>query len=408
MYRSLTSLMVFVLIVAAGAPAAIGPAAAQDVTLTVTVQDPGGQTIPNADLTASWDGGQTTETTRSNGQALIDVPEGADVEITVSHPDFVRNHPVTVNAASSRDVTAEVALSSQAEITVQDSNGGVADAKVRLLQNSRIAGSKMTAADGKTTIEPVERGDYTLRVTKPGYYDYSRSITVDGETKKTVPISTGSVKATFAVSDDHFDPPKKLENAKVELTQLGTTLTTLSDGNADTSVPVNRNYNVKVSKSGYNSVTQTVRVRESDKSVEINAERTNKLHVSAANKQVVVDESTRITVTDEYGDPVEGATVRRGGSDVGQTNADGEFDVAIAQSGNVDVEVAQDGESASVAVEGITTGADATPTAEETDEPEDTDEPEETGGDSGPGFGLVAAVMAIAALAGVARRRSPE
>lgn len=73
-----------VLVVAATAPF-VGTAVAtqEQATLDVTVVNQDGDPVSGATVNASWDGGDATATTTSSGRTLIDVPRGADVELTV-------------------------------------------------------------------------------------------------------------------------------------------------------------------------------------------------------------------------------------------------------------------------------------------------------------------------------------
>ena len=86
---------------------AVGGAAAQSesqVTLTVSVLDQTNTSIGGATITASWEGGERTATTASNGRAFIDVPEGETVELDAEHEDFVRNHPLVIEEADRKSV----------------------------------------------------------------------------------------------------------------------------------------------------------------------------------------------------------------------------------------------------------------------------------------------------------------
>jgi PGF-CTERM protein len=171
-------------------------------------------------------------------------------------------------------------------------------------------------------------------------------------------------------------------------------------------VPVNRDYEVTVSKDGYVSASRSVSVDERPEQVSFIINREPAIGVDAANDRVVVGESTRLTVTDEYDEPVAGATVSVGGSEVGTTGEDGTYDVEIPEAGNTTVEVRAEGLSDSVTVEGVDPGGEATPTATPTaTETTTTATQTETEGGGSPGFGALAAVLALLALVALARER---
>jgi PGF-CTERM protein len=121
---------------------------------------------------------------------------------------------------------------------------------------------------------------------------------------------------------------------------------------------------------------------------------------------VVVGESTQVTVTDEYGEPVSNATVRIGDSEIGQTDADGRLTVPIDSPGNVTITVADGSLSASTTVESFDPDATPEPTATETATATATETAAtETPGEDGPGFGVLPALVALAGVLLFARRR---
>lgn len=393
MTRSLTASLSFLLLVAAVAPAAIGPAAAADVTLTVTVEDFAGTTVEGADLTATWDGGSTTETTSANGQAFVDVPEGADVTITVDHDRYMRNHPSTVEDARARDVRIEVARQGEATVTVRDPDP-VEGASVRFLADGRTAVAVRTDDDGVATTGPIERGSYDVAVTKPGYLEERFTVGVRDDTERSVSIARGTVQVAFDVRDDHFEDPRSVENATIEIEPIGVSLVTLPDGRATTALPVNRNYEVTISKPGYEQSTRNLGVGEGDTTLVAEINRQEAVTLAAANRRVVVGESTRVTATDEYGTPIEDAAVSVDGTEVARTDADGEADVPIESAGNVTIRATRAGSAATVTVEGVQPGATTTAAGNDTT----------TDGGTGPGFGPIVALVAVALAAGLLRR----
>lgn len=409
MSRGVISVVIIALVGVALAPSAIGGVAAQDVTLTVTVVDSDGNTLGDIPVTATWndgDGGPINRTTAPNGQALFGVPEGANVQLTIHDDRYLRNFPYEVENASDQSLTVPVSLSGTATVTVENANGALEDANVILFQDGRTVDSKQTGADGVSTTDPVERNGYGLQVRKPGYLTNGTGLTIDGPTvNRTIQLRRGSAEVEFRVTDDTFATPRPIENATVNI-RGGASLPTLSNGLATTSVPVNRDYQVTVSKDGYNSVTRTLRVGEQPVVLNLSIRRTEAVSVTAANDRVVVGESTQVTVTDEYGEPVSNATVRVGDSEIGQTDANGRLTVPIDSPGNVTITVADGSLSASTTVESFDPDATPEPTATETATATATETAAtETPGEDGPGFGVLPALVALAGVLLFARRR---
>jgi len=395
MTRSAAALLGLLLIVAAVGPVAVGSAAAADVTLTVTVSNQFGGTVENARLTAEWDGGSTTETTAANGKALLDVPEGADVTITVDHDQYVRNRPVTVENAQSRNVDVRVGERGAATFTVTGDGGPVRGASIRFLEDGQTAASGSTDENGVATIDPIEQGTYDVIVTKGGFYQERLTVGVDEGTERDVRLERGNVQVTFNVTDDHFEDPRPIQNATIDVEPIGTTLVTLTDGQATTRLPVNRNYDVSISKDGYETVRRDLPVHQGEIEFDVAFSRTPAIDASAANSRVVVGERTRVTVTNEYDEPAEGVPLLVEGAEIVRTDADGEADVPIQSAGNVTIRAVYQGTEASVSVEGVQAGGGST-TGNATTTGNDTS----TDGGVGPGFGATAALLAVALLAG--------
>ena len=402
-----TCLLVLVVIVsmAGGAGAAnVGVAggatsAQEDVTLTVTVVDRSGNPLDDVELSATWEGGGPENgTTAGNGKAFLDVPEGADVTIRTERSFYIRNRPYVVENASEGEVTIEMAQRGHATVTVRDENGRVGNAIVRMFQDGRPVINERTGSDGTFTTPDIERDEYTLIVFKEGYLRNKTSITVDGEVSRTMTIEQSTALATFRVSDDHFDPPRSLQNANVTIAGLAD-VTTQSGGQVTVSVPVNDRYEVEITKPGYESVTRTLEVDESDVSLNASIRRTPAISVRTDNQRVVVAEPVRVTVTDEYGDPVSNASVTLDGSSVAETNANGVTSVTIESAGNHTLRASTDGLEASAVVEGVEPAPEETPTATATP----TDTPTTTA--DGPGFGGVVALLGLLLAVTVAVRR---
>jgi hypothetical protein len=401
MSRELISPLVGALVAVAALQGAIGGAAADDVTLTITVVDGDGNPVSDVGFSVMWNGtssGSTNATTRANGQALVDVPDGANITVTIDDEKYIRNTAFRRTNVTQEQIDVPVSLSGTATISIVNDNGPVSNADVSLSRNDTTVSSLTTDTDGTVSTDRIERGSYDLLINKPGYLTNRTNITVTGDTNRTVQIRRSTVEAQFTVVDDYFQTPQYLENATIEIPTVGTTLTTLSDGTRSTDLPVNRDYNVTVRKDGYNTETVTLNVAESDGSHTITLKRALRIDIEAANDRVVVGESTTVTVTDEYDQAVGGASVAIDNETVGQTDAQGRLTVTIDNPGNRTIEVTNGTLSSTVAVEGVERNTDETAT------PSNTGTPTTVGG-AGPGFGPVVALLALVGVSLVARLR---
>lgn len=398
MIRSLAGWLGLLVVVAAIGPMAVGPAAADDVTLTVTVENRTGSGVSGAELTASWDGGSATETTRSNGQALIDVPEGADVTIEVDHETYVRNQPYEVENARIQDVDIRVAERGQATITVQGGNGPVEGASVRFIRSGKNAVTVTTDDRGVARTGPIEQDTYDVAVSKPGYFEERVTVGVGEDTSRVVGIDRGTARTSITVEDDHFEPPEPVADATVEIQPLGSTLVTLSEGEATTGLPINRDYEVTVSKPGYEDTTRTLSIGESQSaSLTVPLNRNPELNLSASSRRIVVGERVHVTLTDEYDDPVADVALTVDGTEQARTDDDGEADVPIGSAGNVTIAATHEGAEANVTVEGVQADGSQVTTANGT--------ATETEGGIGPGFGSLIALLGVALAAAFLARR---
>lgn len=373
-----------------------------NVTLTVTVVDGNGDTVSNVDIAATWeDGGPVEETTRSNGQALVDVPEGANVTISVDDDSYVRNAPLEITDASTREVEVRVAQSGSATIGVVDAQGSVGGSIVQLYHDGNLVVNERAGSDGTLATRDIEQGDYEVRVWKRGYLRNTTELTVDGDVSQQVHVRQDSRLLQVNVRDDHFSPPQTVAEANVEVQGVGT-VSTLSNGETTIQVPVNSKYDVTVTKDGYESNTTSLRVREEAQTANLTIQRTDAIDLEPANRRVVVGETVRVTVTDEYGDPVSGADVNIDGESAGQTSDDGVASVPVESAGTHDLIATSGDLEANATVEGVQAGGD-----EETETDPATTENEtttETSDFSGPGFTLVGALVALVATGLLLRR----
>lgn len=425
MSRPSVGIITTVLVVSVLAPGAIGGATAQEdqVVVTISVVDSAGESVgKGVNLTVSWNGGSQNGTTLADGNAYVEVPNGSNIDVEITDDEYIRNWPYEQANVRGETVEVPVALSGQATVTVEGESGNpIPNAEVRVREGSTIE-TLTTNASGQVATGRLEQRSadqaYELVVEKPGYLDLESSLAVTGTVNKTVTLRSATRTVNFRVVDSHFDPARPIEDARVRIPDISYSSQTFENGQTSTSVPVNRDYTVQVNKDGYSSVGKRITVEESPVNVSVSISRSNALSMEADNDRVVVGESTDVTVTDEYGDPVPNAQVRVDGQNVGLTDDNGEYEVPIEAAGNVTIEAADAGQTASVTIEGISTGSGSTPDGSTTTpdqstatpdqststEPTDTDD-ETTAGDSGPGFGAVAALAALAGAVLLARRR---
>lgn len=400
--RGTTVLMVSVLVALASVPAGAAANAQGQVTLTVTVVDTNGQPVSGATLNASWDDGNRMGTTRANGQALVDVPRGATVTIDIQSDTYVRNSPYVVEDASGQSVEITVARQGTATVRVRNTQGElVSNSIVRLWQEGQPVVNTRTNANGVLESPVIERGEYQLVAFKEGYLRNRSTLQVDGDVSRTVVIESDSVTVTFDVTDDHFSPPEAVQSARLDIEDIGT-IQTLNSGEATASVPVNSDLDVTVSKANYTEVTRTLRTDEQDTMLNVTIQRTPAISVDPANDRVVIGESTSVTITNEYGNPVSNASVALDGTAVGETDANGQLSVTIETEGEHTVNAQADGLQAEAVIEGVRAATStAAPTATRT--ATTTAAPETTSGD-GPGFTAGLALVALLVVAGRLRR----
>ena len=405
--------------VLAVAVVATGGAVGQEqVTLTVSVTDQQGDTVGGVTVEATWetDSGETgnaTGTTASNGKVLLDAPEGASVELDVDDDRYVRNTPLRIDNASEADVALGVTRSGTATVSVLDTeNQTQADARVTVRENGRAVDRGTTGSEGTYETARLERGTYEIEVVKPGYFEESREVTVSASTETAVTIERGTATLDVRVFDDHFDPPAAIETGSVRVSSsVFDGQVTVTEGTASLTVPVNALYTVEVVKDGYGGSPARVRVRESATATNVTAQRVPALTVTPANDRVLVGETTRVTVRNAYDEPAAGVTVAVDGEAVGETDERGEVGVPISAAGNRTVVARSDDvESDPVTIQGVETAAEADSTGNESDDggngtTDDGGDGSDTTDEGIPGFGVVAAVVALLAAAAVVGRR---
>jgi PGF-CTERM protein len=388
-----------------GVPAAAADQSA-DATLTVSVVTESGAGVGGATINATWDGGQTVVETAGNGKAFVDVPEGADVSLSVESDEYIRNLPRVVEDASTREVTVEVAPKGKLTVAVNDQQGSVENARVRVQTDQGTVVTGRTSADGTFTTPDIEQGEYAVELFKAGYYRNLTRQTVGESTLFDVSMRRGTTNVQFEVVDDNFSPPQTVSEARVEIKDIGTQR--LTAGTVTFTLPVNTRYTVTARQDGYQSNETTIFVRESGEARTLVINREPRLDLSVASGRVVVGETVQVTVRSAYDERVEGVTIEVNGESVATTGPDGTADVPVESAGEVTIVASANGlTSNETVIQGIATATES----------EGTDESTATAADDGlssddlpidvdqPGFTPVAAVVALLAVALLARRR---
>lgn len=396
---------ILALLVFWAAGAAVTPvAAAGTVTLTVALETPGDDPVGGADVTATWDDGSTMVTTAANGKAFIDVPDGATVSLSVSHPDYVRNNPYVVEDAETEDVSVTVYEKARATFRISGGGGPIEGAQVRLRKGGTQAVGGKTDADGVWQTGVIESGEYVVGVYKSGFYRRQLDVDIaDGDTES-INLDRGFVTLEVVVRDEHFDPPRPISEAEVTVSNLGTIITQ-SNGRQRIDAPVNSQLEITVEKDRYRTVTQEIAIIESDKTVQVDTTRSPQMTLRPLNERVVVGETVFMEVTDEYDEPIRNATVWVNDNEIGTTNDQGRALVRIGSPGEYDIRAKKGSREDTATVTGI-----QTPVAGETESAS----PTTTAGTvttsatplGQPGFDHVVAALALLSLLAVAAVRN--
>ncbi|WP_338741984.1 carboxypeptidase-like regulatory domain-containing protein [Haloplanus salilacus] len=410
MGRSYTVVGLAVALTLASVAGTAGTAVAQSgetVTITVAVRDSSGNPIGDAELDVEWDGGSATATTAGNGKAFVDVPEGAEVTVGVEHPRYVRTSPYVISEASEREVDVEVYPKSSVRLEVSDGDGPVEDAQVSIERGGLEITTGTTDASGVYESDVIQAGNYQLTVRKPGYYVRQKSLEIEGDITNRVSMRAGSVSVAVTVVDPHFDSPRTVDDARVNLTGVATSRTG-PDGRTVLDTPVNVRTTLRVDREGYRGASRDVRIEEANASFTVEMSREPSLTIEATNERIVAGERAPVAVTNAYGEPASGVTITLDGDAVGTTDDEGELAVRIDEPGEHTLRANMDGvRSNEVGVEAIAPPSDATSTAASPTPSATatgtatTTETEATS----PGFTPVIGVLALLGVAFLLRRR---
>lgn len=379
---------------AVAVPLLASPAAAQsDGGFTVVVTDDTGEELADATVNASWGGTRDSKTTTSNGTVVFDVPRGETVFLTVTHPEFASDEQRVVSDTSE---PARIEFRTTGTLVVTASAGGerLENARVTLTdeETNETVLTGRTGDDGRFTSETIEQGVYNLTVSRTGYFAVEERVAVYGRTTVSTQHQRGSIGVRVTVVDPYFSPAEPVAEAEVRYDGYDGDTTT-GNGVVRLLAPLNSRDSLIVEKEGYATTERTISVGETSRDLTVNLSRTPTLDASLSASSVEAGESVTLTVRNAYDDPVTGATVTLDGEQVATTeNGTAEFSVPP---GDHEVVVATDETETTLAVTG-----ESTPTATVRSEPTPTPTPDAPATEtSSPGFGFLAALVALLLLA---------
>jgi len=407
--KRLGATLVFAVLLIGVATVAVGSVSAQDeTTMTVSVTDSDGNPIQGAEVTAEWDGGENSGITRSNGNTLIDVPADVEVEVSVTHPDYVQNLPVEVDDPTEQ-VDVQMAEPGTIVVTVVDADGDpLEDVRVRARHlNDRIVEVVSTNSDGVAQLSGIEQRTYIVDTNRPGYIRNETRIDLDRSVRRqTLGVETKNVEIEFIVRDSYRDRPLEGATIRINGSPEGTTA---SDGTQVTRRGVNDNYEVTAEKEGYESQTRRLRVVEqSIEGFTFEIRRTPSISIEPQQTAVVAGQQTQVIVSNAYADRVSGATILLNDQEVAETDSQGVATFYINETGDNTVRAESDGRVDTETIEGI---SPEEPEENESadDQPEPEDDSDDGGSDSvGDGFGVIAALAAVVGLTVVVLGRRRE
>jgi PGF-CTERM protein len=221
---------------------------------------------------------------------------------------------------------------------------------------------------------------------------------VYGRTTVSTQHQRGSIEVRVTVVDPYFSPAEPVAAADVRYDAYDGDTTT-GNGVVRLLAPLNSRDVLVAEKEGYTTTERTISVGESRRDLTVNLSRTPALDASLSASSVEAGESVTLTVRNAYDDPVTGATVTLDGEQVATTeNGTAEFSVPP---GDHEVVVATAETETTLSVTGESTPT-ATVRTEPTPPPSPTPDAPTTE-TTGPGFGLLAALVALLLLAVGAR-----
>lgn len=247
-------------------------------------------------------------------------------------------------------------------VNVENQNGDAVDADVS------VDGETVTATDGSAAFE-VQSGSYDVTATADGYQDLTESVSVSEDGDNSVTLTLSETPDTYDVTVDVTN-----ENGDAvtgaDVTLNGETQTA-ADGSATFNVEAG-SYTASVSADGY---------EDGSTSVDVSGETSASVTLTEAAPETV---SHTVTVTNEDGEPIEGATVSAGDAEA-TTDANGEATLEVEE-GTESVTIEAEGyDTATQDVSGDTTETSLTAS-------------DSTGGDDDGGIGTTGLVLIVAAI----------
>ncbi len=358
-----------------------------------------GDGISNGTVTATAWFGTYPARHEGNGRYVVrDVPTRGEYTLTATAPGYDdRERDVTLAKSGTR-VTERFELAGDAtlEIAAEDAVTGtpISNATVVIERSDGASFGAADPTDGTGTVAVTVPGtdeEYTICVDAAGYEMGTESRIVSSEDDTDVGLALeGDGVLEVVLEDAQFGDG--IADATVDATGHQGTYSGVHTAHGTyriESVPGDDEYAVNVSAAGY--VDETL-------SMEIDSNRT------ARERAILEGDATlSVTVTDEDGDPIDGATVtieRPGGTSfavANETDSDGTLETTVPGTGvGYAVEVGAEGyESERVTTEEISSGATESVTVAM------------TAADNGvPGFGIAGGVIALvtALVVGISRR----
>ncbi len=349
--RSASIALVAVAVIAVAIGVGAGTVAAQSddrVVLEVELTKSDDGSLGNATVTAQWDNNEASTTSLVDGVARMEVPRDEDLTIQITHEEYIRNHPIEAEDYEGDRIETTLYPKAEATIEVVDSEGALQNATVRMWKRSanRLAANGMTGTDGTFETPVIEAGSYNVEVTRPGYTSVRTELQVDNETTETILLTSDSADVDVRTRDAVLNESIGVD---VRVTSGGETIrtaqTSADRGILTLSLPVNTDYTISFSKDGYESVNRSLDLEEDDRELTTNMTRIPELVVSPDNDNIVVNETLRVTVTDEYERPIANATVSLGDETV-ETDEDGEAVLNATTAGQFNLTAEKSGQTA--------------------------------------------------------------
>ncbi|QSG02788.1 carboxypeptidase regulatory-like domain-containing protein [Natranaeroarchaeum sulfidigenes] len=292
-------------------------------TIEGTVKDEDDTEIEDVSVSAEQDGSSYSTSTDEEGMYSIDVPEG-DYTVTVSDYRFEGGSvDVFLEKGETKEEDLEATKLStgtlEGEVTDRDGES-LEEAFVDIQQDGEQVDFVRTDADGQYDIELAD-GEYTVFAAKDGFQFEQRTVTIDGDATTIEEFELEELVTLDGEVTDTDD--NALDGVDISLVEDGETVEeteTDTDGEYEVEVPTGE-YTVEISDSVHEDLDEVVTLDESEtKNFELEPLATGTLEGE---------------VTDEDGEPLEGATIDvqhdQESVDFTQTDADGQYDIELEE-----------------------------------------------------------------------------